>query len=67
MWSLAFASLFALSHAEWQTVTVYDVLGEDCRHTVGNNDVGNVPGDMYFNIKDKYLPIACAKCEKEVS
>ena len=26
--------------AQWHTVTVYDVLPEDCRFDVGNNDVG---------------------------
>lgn len=46
----------------WQKVTVYDVLPEDCRDSISNNDVGNVPGDMYFNVKDKYLPVACADC-----
>ena len=53
--------------AQWHTVTVYDVLPEDCRHKMGNNDVGNIPGDAYFNTKDKYLPIACAECEKHGS
>ena len=49
--------------AQWKTVTVYDVLPEDCRFAVGNNDVGDPPGDMYFNTKDKYLPIACLDCQ----
>jgi len=56
---LALASL-----AQWRTVTVYDVLPESCRFSISNNDVGNVPGDMYFNIKDKYLPVACVDCLK---
>ena len=30
--------------AQWKTVTVYDVLPEDCRFAVGNNDVGDPPG-----------------------
>lgn len=50
---------------QWRNVTVYDVLPEDCRQNVGNNDVGNAPGDIYFNTKDKYLPIACFDCKKK--
>ena len=46
----------------WQSVTVYDVLPEDCRGKISNNDVGNPHGDMYFNVKDKYLPVACLEC-----
>jgi len=49
--------------AAWTTLTLYDVLPEDCRTAVGNNDVGNVPGDMYFMLKDKYLPVVCAECQ----
>ena len=52
----------ALLLSAWQTVTVYDVLPESCRHSVSNNDVGNPHGDMYFNVKDKYLPVACLEC-----
>jgi len=47
---------------QWRKVTVYDVLPEGCRDSISNNDVGNPHGDMYFNIKDKYLPVACAAC-----
>ena len=32
----------------WRTHTFFDVLPEDCRHKVADNDVGNVPGDMYL-------------------
>ena len=44
--------------AQWHTVTVYDVLPEACRATVGNNDVGNAPGDMYC---------ACANHDQRLS
>jgi hypothetical protein len=41
------------------------VLPQDCRANVSNNDVGNPHGDMYFNLKDKYLPVACAWCNEQ--
>jgi hypothetical protein len=50
--------------ADWETMVLYDVLPEACRDDVANKDVGNVPGDMYFMMKDKYLPYACPYCEK---
>lgn len=51
--------------AAWTNMTVYDVLPQDCRHTVTEKDVGNPAGDAYFNTKDKYLPVACAECAKD--
>ena len=42
---LALSALLLIA-AQWRTITVYDVLNEDCRFTVGNNDVGNAYGDM---------------------
>jgi len=47
----------------WTRYTLYDVLQEDCRAGVDNNDVANVAGDLYFHAKDKYLPLACAGCK----
>jgi hypothetical protein len=38
--------------ADWQPLTAYDVLPEDCRDGIGNKDVGDVAGDAYFMIKD---------------
>ena len=37
---------------EWTPMTVYDILQEDCRGTVGDNNVGNAAGDVYFTLKD---------------
>jgi len=54
--------LLVPSIVAWQAKTVFDVLPEDCRSSIGNNDVGNPRGDMYFNLKDKYLPVACEAC-----
>ena len=33
--------------AAWTNMTVYDVLPQDCRHTVTEKDVGNPAGDAY--------------------
>ena len=50
------------SLAQWTPMTVYDVLQEDCRGNVSNNDVGDPAGDAYFNLKDMYLGVACPAC-----
>ena len=34
-----------LSATVWVNMTVYDVLPEDCRHTISDKDVGEPPGD----------------------
>ena len=46
-------------------MTLYDVLPAGCRANVTNKNVGNVPGDAYFMLKDKYLPLACAQCKND--
>ena len=61
---MLFAILGLGAPATWRAHTFYDVLPEDCRFNVSNNDVGNEAGDMYFNIKDKYLPVACKHCKQ---
>jgi hypothetical protein len=40
---------------------VYDVLSDDCRFDVANKNVGDIPGDAMFMLKDKYLSYACPK------
>ena len=44
--SLATVTHSLATVSEWRTVTFYDVLPEDCRAKVAENDVGNAPGDM---------------------
>ena len=48
--------------ADWAKMTFYDVLPEVCRADVADKDVGDPAGDAFFNVKDKYLPVACAAC-----
>ena len=47
---------------QWTTVTVYDVLPEDCRDDVAEKNVGDPAGDIYFGLKDMYLGVACPAC-----
>jgi len=65
MWLLVLVLLPPSIVGNWTTVVVYDVLPEGCRGRIFNNDVGNPRGDMYFNIKDKYLPLACEACKTD--
>jgi len=40
---------------------MYDVLSDDCRHDIANKNMGDIPGDAFFMLKDKYLSYACPK------
>ena len=43
--------------SNWTKVTWYDVLQEDCRGGLGDNNVGNPAGDIYFTLKDMYVQL----------
>ena len=62
---MALHLITVLSATVWVNMTVYDVLPEDCRHTISEKNVGDPAGDAFFNVKDKYLPVACAKCKAD--
>jgi hypothetical protein len=40
----------------WRNYTMYDVLREDCRADIGNNDAANIFGDLFFAAKDRRAP-----------
>jgi len=50
-----------MSQGSWENMTFYDVLSEGCRHDVADKNLGDAPGDLFFMLKDKYLPYACLK------
>lgn len=61
--ALAAASATLVPLGNWTTYTFYDVVPEECRFSVTDNNLANVFGDLYFSLKDKYLPVACAGCD----
>ena len=63
--SLAFMAL-SVAHAQWTKVTLYDTLEESCKNDVADKNFGDPAGDAYFQIKDMYLPFACAACKKSL-
>ena len=42
--------------------TLYDIVPQHCRHRVSEHDLANLEGDLYFSLKDRYLPLACPQC-----